>query len=117
MEQTTPWIAVASVRDIPPGSVVRISHEGEDIAVFNVDGEFYAIGDTCTHAQQSLSEGEFFEDIHGWAVECPLHGSLFDLATGDAISLPATGNAGLFATLVEGGVLYLNPYPIVPFHT
>lgn len=117
METPALWIAVGIARDMPPGTVVRISHEGEDIAVFNADGEFYGLGDTCTHAQQSLSEGEFFEAIHGWVVECPLHGSLFDLASGDAISLPATGNAGQFATRLEDGVVYVNPCAVVPFHT
>lgn len=117
LEHTGRWVVVASVCDMPPGTVIRISGEGEDIAVFNADGRFYAIGDVCTHAQQSLAEGEFYDDIHGWVVECPLHGALFDLATGAAISLPATGNAGLFDTRVKDGVVYVNPDPVVPFHT
>ncbi len=115
MTLTPPWIPVADVCDMPPGMVLRVSYEEEVIAVFNAGGEFHAIGDTCTHAQQSLSEGECFEDVHGWVVECPLHGSLFDLASGAAISLPATGNAGLYATKVEDGVVYVNPDPLSPF--
>ena len=51
------------------------------IAVFNVDGEFYAIDDTCSHAEASLSEGEVFDCI----VECPLHGAEFDLTTGEQL--------------------------------
>lgn len=110
------WVEVATVDDVPPGSCIRISHEGIDIAIFNADGDFYAIGDTCTHAQASLSEGDFYEDMRGWVVECPLHGSIFDVTSGKAISLPATGNAGQYALMIEDGVIYLNPDPLMPFH-
>jgi 3-phenylpropionate/trans-cinnamate dioxygenase ferredoxin subunit len=110
------WIEVAALDEVPPGTCKRISHLGIDIAVFNADGELYAIGDTCTHAEASLSEGEFFEDIRGWVVECPLHGSQFDLATGQAISLPATGNAGKYAVKVEDGTIYVNVVPLIERH-
>lgn len=113
---TVEWIPVADVDDIPAGTCTCISYQGINIAVFNADGEFYAIGDTCTHAEASLSEGDFFEDIRGWVVECPLHGSQFDVTTGEAISLPATGNSGDYATKVEDGVVYINPNPVVPRH-
>jgi len=74
------------------------------IAIFNVNGEYYAIGDTCTHEDFSLSEGEVFEDA---TVECALHGSRFDLRTGEALSLPATGSAGAYEIWVEDGVIKL----------
>ena len=88
------WVRVATLEELPPGRSMLFSYQGDDIAIFNADGEIYAIGDTCTHAETSLSDGEFFEDIRGWVVECPLHGSQFDLTTGTAVSLPATGTAG-----------------------
>ena len=105
---------VASAEDIPPETVMQVSVEGDYIAVCNAGGEFYAIGDTCTHAEASLCDGDFYEDIRGWVLECPLHGSQFDVTTGDATSLPATGNTGNYALKVEDGAIYINPEPVTP---
>ncbi|HLJ82252.1 MAG TPA: Rieske 2Fe-2S domain-containing protein, partial [Ktedonobacterales bacterium] len=65
-------------------------------------GEFYAIGDTCTHEEFSLSDGELVDD---YTVECALHGAQFDIRTGDATCLPATGNAGSYPVWVEDGAI------------
>ena len=108
------WVQIANVEDIPPDTVTMVSIEGVDIAICNADGEFYAIGDTCTHAEASLSDGDFYEDMRGWVLECPLHGSQFDITTGEAISLPATGNVGKYALKVEDGEIYINPEPVTP---
>lgn len=114
-KKETRWIEVARAEDIAPGSFICVWVEGQPIDIFNVDGEYYAMGDVCTHAETSLSDGEFYEDIRGWVIECPLHGSQFDVTTGEAVSLPATGNAGKYEVKVEDGVVYLNPDPVVPF--
>ena len=108
------WVPVTDNKGLQPGRCMRISHEGVDIAVFNLEGEFYAIGDTCTHAEASLTDGDFYEDMRGWVVECPLHGSQFDVTTGEAVSLPATGNVGKYRTKVEEGVVYVDPEPVTP---
>jgi 3-phenylpropionate/trans-cinnamate dioxygenase ferredoxin component len=110
----TQWVQVADLSDLPPGEKKQISYQGIDIALFNVEGEVHAIGDTCTHAEASLTDGDFYEDMRGWVAECPLHGSQFDLATGEAISLPATGNAGKYMVKVEDGTVWLNPKPVTP---
>jgi nitrite reductase/ring-hydroxylating ferredoxin subunit len=81
----------------------RVELEGTPVAVFNVEGSFYAIGDTCTHEEASLSEGYIDEDI----VECPKHGAAFHIPTGEVRSLPATRSERTFATLVEDGDLYV----------
>ena len=94
---------MADLSDIPPGEKLRVSYQGEDIAIYNAEGEIYAIGDTCTHAEASLTDGDFYEDMRGWVAECPLHGSQFDITTGEAISLPATGNVGKYELKVEDG--------------
>ncbi len=73
------------------------------IAVFNVGGKIYAIDDTCSHAEASLSEGEVFDCI----VECPLHGAEFDLKTGEATTLPATKPVITYKTDVDDEYLYL----------
>jgi 3-phenylpropionate/trans-cinnamate dioxygenase ferredoxin subunit len=108
------WERVADDGDVALGTCLRVTCEGIDIAIFNADGELYAIGDTCTHAEASLCEGDFYEDIKGWVAECPLHGSTFDVTTGAAISLPATGNVGKYPVKIEDGVVYVSPQAITP---
>jgi 3-phenylpropionate/trans-cinnamate dioxygenase ferredoxin subunit len=81
------WVDVARTSDIPPGCAARVEIDDVPIAIFNVDGEYYALDDTCSHAEASLSEGDL--DTDRCAIECPLHGSSFDLRTGEPLSLPA----------------------------
>jgi 3-phenylpropionate/trans-cinnamate dioxygenase ferredoxin component len=77
---------VCKIDELKPGSAKRVVVEGTPIAVFNLNGEYLALDDICSHALASLSEG-FIEDDF---VECPKHGSEFDLRTGQPRSLPAT---------------------------
>ncbi len=81
------WVDVGRVEDVPPGHAARVEIGEVPIAIFNVGGEFYCLDDTCSHAEASLSDGDL--DISRCAIECPLHGSAFDLRTGDVLSLPA----------------------------
>lgn len=71
--------------------------------MFRVEDDVYAIGDRCTHAEASLSEGEVFDG----AVECPRHGSEFDLKTGSPASLPATTPVPTYEVEVENGTVFL----------
>jgi 3-phenylpropionate/trans-cinnamate dioxygenase ferredoxin subunit len=81
----TKWQTVARVSDIPPERVA-VFHVGDhEVAVCNVEGEFYAIDDLCTHDGGSLDQGE----LEGDEIECPRHGARFDVRTGEAIQLPA----------------------------
>lgn len=73
------------------------------LAVYNVQGEFYASADTCSHANQSLAEGW----LDGATVECPRHGAQFCLKTGAAKTLPATEPIEVFATEVKDGDVYV----------
>ncbi|MDQ2807910.1 MAG: non-heme iron oxygenase ferredoxin subunit [Chloroflexota bacterium] len=104
------WVRVMALADLPPGDKLAVTVAGEEIAVFNLDGTFYAIGDTCTHAQASLADGDFYENI----VECPLHGSPFDVTSGKALGLPAMGNSGCYAVKAEDGDLFVDPVPVTP---
>jgi 3-phenylpropionate/trans-cinnamate dioxygenase ferredoxin subunit len=104
------WVRVAVADDVPPGEKIAVSVGGEDIAIFNVDGDLYAIGDTCTHAEASLAEGDFY----GTTVECPLHGSPFDVTSGRALGLPAMGNSGKYEVKCEGGAIFVDPIPVTP---
>ncbi|UNT00146.1 bifunctional 3-phenylpropionate/cinnamic acid dioxygenase ferredoxin subunit [Streptomyces tubbatahanensis] len=77
-------IPVCRLEDLPAGESVRLDLE-PPIAVFNADGELYAVDDTCTHQDASLSQGW----LEGCLVECPLHAASFDLRTGRPTCLPA----------------------------
>ena len=81
------WVEVGRIEDVPPGHAARVEIDDVPVAIFNIDGEFFCVDDTCTHAEASLSDGDL--DISRCAIECPLHGSAFDLRTGDPLSLPA----------------------------
>lgn len=81
------WVAVGRAADIPPGHAARVEIDGVPVAIFNCDGHFYALDDTCSHQEASLSEGDL--DLDRCVIECPLHGSSFDLRTGDPLTLPA----------------------------
>lgn len=77
---------VAATSEIREGEGLRVKLDQWEIAVFNIDGEFYAIDDVCTHAFALLSEGFVEGDI----VECPLHGGQFEIKTGKAVATPCT---------------------------
>ena len=71
--------------------------------MFRIENDVYAIGDRCSHAEASLSEGEVWDNT----VECPRHGSEFDLKTGEALSLPATQPVPVYPVSIEDGMVYL----------
>ena len=79
------WARVCAVSDLPPGEATTLDVD-PPIAVFNVDGAFYAIDDTCTHETYSLADGY----VEGAEVECALHFARFDLRTGAPLCPPAT---------------------------
>jgi len=96
-------LVVAAVEELPPGEV-KIVRAGElAIGVYNLDGEFYAIEDRCSHDDGPLAEGDFDPD-DGVAI-CPRHGSRIDIRTGRALSLPAYLPVDTFETVVEDGVV------------
>ena len=86
--------------DIEPGSVRRFDVGPHRIAVVRIEDEFYAIGDTCSHEDYSLSEGQVFPEE--CELECWKHGSSFDLRTGEPRSLPATKSVPVYEMRVEG---------------
>jgi len=96
-------VLIAPLADFPEGSGLRVEVGDHRIAVFRIGDDVYAIGDRCSHAEASLAEGEVF----GTEVECPRHGSEFDLLTGDPSSLPATRPVPVFAAAVRDGEVYI----------
>jgi 3-phenylpropionate/trans-cinnamate dioxygenase ferredoxin component len=93
-------VQAAKVGDIPENGSIRIT-EGvpEPIALFKLPSGFYAISDTCTHAESSLSEG--FVDVDEQEIECDLHGARFHIPTGEVRAFPATQPVNIYPTTVE----------------
>ncbi len=86
--------------DLADGEARRFDVGGHRIALVHLSGEWYAVGDRCTHADISLSEGEVL--VEECALECWKHGSSFDLRTGEPQSLPATRPVPTYNVKVEG---------------
>ena len=94
-------VRVCSLSDLDPeGGVQRVDLDGTPVAVVRVGDRVYAIGDTCSHAEVSLAGGEV--DFDECALECPKHGSLFSLETGEPLSLPAVRPVATYAVEVDG---------------
>jgi 3-phenylpropionate/trans-cinnamate dioxygenase ferredoxin subunit len=94
---------VASFADLSEGVGLKVDLGEHRVAVFLVDGEVFAIGDRCSHAEASLSEGEIYDH----EVECPRHGSAFDIRTGEPLSLPATKPVPVYRASVDSGIVYV----------
>lgn len=96
--------AVCALEDLASGSVRKFDVAGIAVAVVRIDDDVYAIGDICSHAHVSLSEGEVWCEER--EIECPKHGSTFDLRTGEALTLPATQPVPVFdAGVVDGQIV------------
>jgi 3-phenylpropionate/trans-cinnamate dioxygenase ferredoxin subunit len=98
-------ITVCPAAELPPGEMQLIEVEGRKIGVFNCDGALYAIEDRCSHDDGPLAEGEF--DPETCTVECPRHGSLFDLTSGRPKTLPAYVPVETFPVTVENETIQL----------
>jgi len=91
------FVSVAKVNDVPPGQGKTVQVAGKNIALFNVDGSFYAIDETCLHRGGPLGEGE----LTGHLVTCPWHGWKYDVRTGISITNPAA-KVNCYETKIEG---------------
>ena len=80
------------------GKPVKIEKDGKTICVARVGDEVFAVDDTCSHSEASLSEGE----VTGFKIECWLHGAEFDLRTGEALTLPANISLATYAVKIDG---------------
>lgn len=96
-------IPVCPLDELPPGEVSVVTGGPERIAVFNADGELYAVADRCTHQEAYLSDGW----LEGCLVECPLHSASFDLRTGHPTGPPATLPVRVYPVEVRDGVIYV----------
>ena len=92
------FVKVAKTGEIPPGEGKAVDVGARRIALFNIDGAYRAIDDTCDHRGGPLSEGM----VVGTEVTCPWHGAVFDLRTGSVLALPAPRSVGSYAVWIKG---------------
>lgn len=95
------WHEVAKTGEIAEGEAIQTQVAGEPVAIYNLDGTFYAAHDICTHALAHLSDGF----IEGDCVECPLHGGVFHIPTGKAVGGPVQKPLRVYPLKIEGDVV------------
>jgi 3-phenylpropionate/trans-cinnamate dioxygenase ferredoxin component len=98
---------VATLEEIPDGGMVQVVVRGEPVGLYRAGDDVYAIHDICTHEEAYLSDGEF--EVEDLEVECPLHGSHFNVVTGEVRILPATRPVAAYDVRVEDGRVLVGP--------
>jgi 3-phenylpropionate/trans-cinnamate dioxygenase ferredoxin component len=96
---------VCAVSDLAPGSAKRVDVDGIRLCVVRIADDWYAVGDECSHADYSLSEGDVWDEER--EIECPKHGSTFSLVTGEPQTLPATQPVPVYAVRVDGDDVFV----------
>ena len=96
------WYEVARTGDLGPNEIMYVEVGNDPVVLCNLDGEFFALNDICTHQDASLSDGE----IVGDELECPLHGGAFDIRTGMPASFPVVVPVETYEVRVDGEVIY-----------
>lgn len=97
------FVKVSSEAGLPSGGRLVCDVDGRTIAVFNVEGQYYAIDDVCTHDGGPLAEG----DLLGYEIRCPRHGARFDVRTGKALCLPAFEPVATHRVEVRDGSVFV----------
>lgn len=103
---------VCAFSDLVPGTATRFELDGSGVAVVRVGDDVYAIGDRCSHANFSLSEGEV--DTAACTLECWKHGAVFSLRTGEPLTLPATKPVAVYDVDLRDGGVYLSVHSESP---
>jgi 3-phenylpropionate/trans-cinnamate dioxygenase ferredoxin subunit len=93
------YAEIAPVDELPNGERLFVDIGDTPVVVFNVSGQFFAIGDLCTHDDGPLGDG----DVEGFNVVCPRHGAEFDMRTGEAVSMPAVVDIPAYPVRVVDG--------------
>jgi 3-phenylpropionate/trans-cinnamate dioxygenase ferredoxin subunit len=97
-------IKIATVGELSPGQYKSLEIGDERIALFNIDGKFYALKDMCTHDGGILTGGT----LKGYIIECPRHGAQFDVRTGAVVRLPAYVGVETYSVSVEGNDIFIS---------
>ena len=99
------FVKVAVTADLQSGELMLVEVEDERIVLANVGGQYYALTDACTHTECPLSDGE----LEGEVLECPCHGSQFDVRTGEVVAPPANEPLTRYAVKIEGDDILVGP--------
>jgi nitrite reductase/ring-hydroxylating ferredoxin subunit len=102
---TEEFVRVASSSEIPLDKMKIVQYKGQPVCLANVKGKYYAIRNTCSHLGGPLAQGK----LEGHIVECPWHGSRFDLATGEVKRGPAQTPEPVYEVMVEGTTVLVRP--------
>lgn len=96
-------IQVAQLEQVKPGKMLAVTVDSYDILLANVDGTIYAVDDLCPHEDTPLSTGSLHDDC----VKCPLHGSRFDLKTGEPLEEPAEEAIKTYPVTIQDNIIFI----------
>jgi 3-phenylpropionate/trans-cinnamate dioxygenase ferredoxin subunit len=102
-EEKIEYVEIAPASELPNGERMFVDIGDTPIVIFNIGGQFFAIGDVCTHDDGPLGDG----DIEDFDVTCPRHGAKFDVRTGKVTSMPAVEDIPAYPVQVRDGFIYL----------
>lgn len=97
------FVTIAPADELPNGQRLFVDIDEEKIVIFNIAGSYYAIADVCSHDDGPVGDGE----LHGYEITCPRHGAVFDVRTGQVLSLPAIVDIPAYPVRVEDGQIQL----------
>jgi len=98
------WVKLAAIDAVAEGEVIGIECETRDIALYQLDGQFHATGNICTHAYARLCDG-YLDD---GTIECPIHAGRFDVKTGKALGPPVTQDLRVYSLRIDGGDILID---------
>ena len=102
-ESKVEFAEIAPVSELPNGERLFVELGDKPVVIFNIAGQFFAIGDVCTHDDGPLGDG----DLEGYNIVCPRHGAEFDIRTGQAVQMPAVVDIPAYPVAVRDGMLFI----------
>lgn len=100
-ESKIEFVEIAPADELPNGERLFVEIEGKPLVIFNIAGQFFSIGDVCSHDDGPVGEG----DIEGYNITCPRHGAEFDIRTGQVMSMPAVVDIPAYPVQVRDGMI------------
>jgi 3-phenylpropionate/trans-cinnamate dioxygenase ferredoxin subunit len=100
-ESKIEFVEIAPADELPSGERLFVEIEGKPLVIFNIAGQFFSIGDVCSHDDGPVGEG----DIEGYNITCPRHGAEFDVRTGQVVSMPAVVDIPAYPVRVVDGTI------------
>jgi 3-phenylpropionate/trans-cinnamate dioxygenase ferredoxin subunit len=107
-EEKLEFVVVGTVDEVPEGARLFVDIDGQPVVILQVNGQFYAIADVCSHDDGPVGEGE----VEGYEIICPRHGAHFDIRTGKALALPAFVDIPSYPVRVMDGQIEIGLPPM-----